>query len=97
MSKKLNQKELIIEFIKKNATDGYAGEAKIVGNQLIHFETPIIERYKDGFILNTSNYSDITRFLQRKIREVLQDKKVIEVNKVLMGYEGSLVDYINKK
>lgn len=90
----MNQTELIKEFVENKATSGEAGEAKIIGDQFIHFSTPIIERYNGKFILNTSNYSDITRFLVRKIRSIIPEDKIIEVNKITMNHSGSLKEFL---
>lgn len=93
----MNQTELIKLFVNDNAVSGSVGEARIIGNQFYHFDTPIIERKGSSYILNTSKYSDQTRMLLKKIRDVLQGKDFIEVNKVSLGYKGSLGDFIEEK
>ena len=66
---------------------------RIKGNQLIHYSTPIIERGKEGFILNISRYSLATGQLQKRIKEMLPDGYKT-VRKVAQEYQGSLADYL---
>jgi hypothetical protein len=44
------------------------------------------ERYNDMFIVNVSKHSDVTRFLQRKIKAIIPEEKIIEVDHVSEGY-----------
>jgi hypothetical protein len=39
---------------------GGNGNLKIVGNQLIHYQTVIAEKYTNGVILNHTRYSIVT-------------------------------------
>ena len=89
----MNQTDLIKEFIN-GATSGEVGNAKIQGDQFIHFSTPMIERYKDKYIVNISRYTDVTRFLQRKINSIIPENKKITVEKVTWDYAGKLADYL---
>lgn len=92
----MNQTDLIKEFVN-GATEGQVGDAKIVGDRFYHFDTPIIERYKKQFIFNESKYTDVTRFLQKKILALIPETKLIKVDKVKMNYNKSLQDYLIKK
>ena len=69
---------------------------KVRGSQLLHYETPIIERTNDCFILNMSRYSIATGQLQKRIKNILPDGYQI-VTKVPQGYHGSLRDYLDEK
>lgn len=89
----MNQTDLIKEFIN-GASSGEVGNAKIQDDQFIHFSTPMIERYKDKYIVNVSRYSDVTRFLQRKINSIIPEDKKIIVEKVQWDYNGRLKDLI---
>lgn len=54
----------------KEGEEGSVSNTKTVwirGNQLIHYSTPIIEREKNGFILNVTRYSLATGQLQKRI------------------------------
>ena len=66
---------------------------RIRGNQLIHYETPIIERDEDGFIFNITRHSLATGQLQKRIKEKLPEGYRI-ARKVQRGYNGSLKDFM---
>jgi len=72
------------------------GTLKIKDEQLIHYYTPILERYDGKLLFNVTRYSLATGKLQKLIKEELLDKEYIEVNKVKENYKGSLVDCIEK-
>ena len=93
----MNQTDLIKDFIINTASAGNVGEAKIFNNQLIHFNTPILERTNNGFIFNRTSYSDVTRFFQKKILSNLQNQEFVQVDKVSQGYKGSLADFLKEK
>ena len=44
------------------------GTLKIVGDQLVHYRTPIAERWEDKIIVNISRYSLATGKLQKQLR-----------------------------
>lgn len=67
---------------------------KIIGNQLFHYSTPIIERYRNNFILNISRYSTVTEQLQKRIKNMLP-RGYKTVDHVVKDYQGSLKDYLN--
>lgn len=87
----MNFQQLVNEFIS-GATYGVSGESlKIVDEQLIHFRTPIAERYNGKFIVNVSKYSVQTGRLQKIIKESIPSDLVIEVERVMRDYKGSLI------
>ena len=94
MASKITQTELLNQFVNNGITSGEAGNAKVVGNQFIHFDTPMLEREDNGFIFNESRYTDVTHFLQRKIVQALNGKEYKTVNKVVIGYKGSLKNFL---
>lgn len=66
---------------------------KIIGNQLIHYQTPIIERDEEGFIFNITRYSEATGMLQKRIKAFLPDG-YRTVKRVYRNYNGSLKDFL---
>ena len=92
-------KELIENFVsgEKEGTSAGQGNLKIKGNCLVHYYTPILERFDGNYILNNTRYSLVTGRLQKQIREVIPEEKLVIVIKVPEGYQGSLVDFINDK
>lgn len=91
----------VIEHFIAGVNEGEAGSisstntVRIKGNQLIHYSTPIIERYDDGFILNISRYSLATGQLQKRIKEMLPEGYQT-VKRVEQDYKGSLKDFLEK-
>ena len=69
------------------------GNLSIRGDQLFHYTTPIMERYKESFIVNLSQYSIQTGRVQKKIKETLKGKPYYSVLKVPRDYTGSLSDF----
>ena len=54
-----NFKEIITSFLKgaHEGTSSGQGNLRINGDVLIHYFTPILERYDDKYILNYTRYS----------------------------------------
>lgn len=73
------------------------GTLKIQGEQLIHYWTPIAERFEDKIIVNVTRYSLATGKLQKQLKELVPDNKYITVRGVQEGYKGSLVDFLLKE
>ena len=69
------------------------GTLKIEGNQLIHYSTPILERYNDKYILNISRYSIQTGQVQKKIKATIPEEKLLQVKKIPSGKKLFLKDY----
>jgi hypothetical protein len=96
-----NQQQLIEEFLqgKKEGITGSPsnpGTCKIKGNQLIHYDTPILERYGDIYIFNITRYSIQTGQLQKKIKTAIPEEKRIAVKQVPRDVKTSLKDFIKK-
>ena len=69
---------------------------RISGDVLIHYFTPILERYKDKYILNFTRYSIVTGRVQKQIKELLGEERIIQITKVPEGYKGSLKDFVKE-
>ncbi len=91
-----NFSDVIKMFIEGEVEGSSSGQGnlKIKGNVLIHYFTPILERYNGKFILNNSRYSIVTGRLQKKIKEIIPKDKIIIVLKVPEGYKESLSNFI---
>lgn len=100
MNKYKNISELIEAFLS-GETSGFSGNSpvlsntKIVGNQILHFSTPILER-EDVFIFNETKYSIQTDRLQKQIKEKLTNSEIsyVSVSNVEMDYKGTLKEFI---
>ena len=90
---------LVDDFIKGD-TAGHSGSPsnpgnlRIIQNQLIHYSTPIAERYGDKFIINVTRYSLQTGRLQKMIKSSIPANMIIEAKRVPADKTLSLVDYI---
>jgi hypothetical protein len=82
----MTQAELIKIFLE-GSTAGKAGNLRICGSQLIHYNTAIAERYDGGIILNNTRYSLVTGKIQKMVAEAAG--KSIEVKKLLSVKEGT--------
>lgn len=94
----MNFKEVIALFVD-GATEGQSsgqGNLKIKGNVLVHYFTPILERYNNSYILNFSRYSIVTGRLQKQIKEIIPKEQIIQVTRVPEGYKGSLKDFVKE-
>lgn len=94
-----NFKEVVQSFLD-GATEGTSsgqGNLKINGNVLIHYFTPILERYGEKYILNYSRYSIVTGRLQKQIKEMLPEEQIIQITRVPEGYKGSLSEFVEEK
>lgn len=85
--------ELFIDGAKEGVSAGQ-GNLKIKGDVLVHYLTPILERYGEKYILNYSRYSIVTGKLQKQIKELVPEDKIIQITKVPEGYKGSLKDFL---
>lgn len=94
-------KDIINEFIN-GAVEGISGSKsnpgnlKIRGNQVIHFNTPILERNKKRYVLNMTRYSIQTGRLQKLIMELLMEDQYDVVLRVPMDSKQSLLDFIKE-
>lgn len=94
-----NQQQLIEDFIN-GATEGKTGSStnpgtlKIKGNQLIHFDTPILERYENKYIFNITRYSILTGLVQKKIKAMITEENRIEIKQIPANIQCSLSKYL---
>jgi len=97
-----NTNDLIGAFLSGGG-DGFSGTSlalsntRIIGNQIVHFGTVILERDNSSIIFNQTNYSFQTSRLQKSILSLIKDKKFVSVKNVPMGYRGSLADFQKKQ
>jgi hypothetical protein len=94
----MTQIKLVEEFLN-GATEGVCDggrNLRIKGDQLIHFKTVIAERAKDKIILNVTRYSIQTGRVQKKLRESIEDSKLILVKQVPAGFNKSLAEMIEE-
>lgn len=90
----------VIDMFLSGETDGYAGTKKNPGNlriiddQLLHYSTPIAERYDDKYLLNITRYSIQTGQVQKKLKASISEDKRIDVRQVPPDTRLSLRDYI---
>ena len=88
--------ELVDEYLagKQEGINGgrKGGNLKICQNKLIHYNTTLLERVDDGYILNTSMYSRTSGVLQNKLRNKLKENecKYIEVRGIPKDHDGSI-------
>ena len=90
----------VVQMFINGATEGQSsgqGNLKIKGDDLVHYSTPILERYGDKFILNNSRYSIVTGRLQKQIKEMIPVEQILQVTKVPEGYKGSLQGLVKEK
>lgn len=95
----ITQKMIVQDFImgKTEGVCGGAGNLKIIGDKLIHYQTVIAERRPDVIILNITRYSLVTGRIQKDIGNYAIDKKIIYARGVPEGYRGELVDFVKSK
>ncbi len=89
----------VAEQFLNGAVDGTSsGQAnlKIKGDVLIHYFTPILERYGEKYILNMARYSLITGRLQKQLKEMIPEEQLVIVKRVPGGYKGSLKDFVEE-
>lgn len=94
----ITMKDIIFDFMNGayegvSGSESNPGNLKIKENQVIHFNTPILERKEKGFILNMTRYSIQTGRLQKIIYEAVDNELLSIVLRVPMDYKGSLSDF----
>lgn len=95
-------KDVINNFISgmNDSDDGATSSTKtlkINGNQLIHYWTPIAERWNGKIIVNITRYSLATGKLQKQLKELVPEEKYLTIKGVREGYKGSLTDFLTEK
>lgn len=99
MSKAKTQIQITQEFLK-GATEGRSGAGGnlvIKGDQLIHYQTVIAERYKERIILNYTRYSLVTGKIQKAIKESVNEEQLIIIGKVPINFSKSLVEILKDR
>lgn len=92
----------VIDQFVAGEKEGYSGTSKshgnlkIEGDQLIHYSTPILERFGEKYIFNVTRYSIQTGQLQKKIKASISNDLIIEVKRVPSDTKESLKEYIQK-
>ena len=96
MKNKSTFKDLLLAFLD-GASEGVSatGTLKIQGDQIIHFNTPIVERNCDRFLVNISRYSLVTGQFQKMVRNTIPAELQVVVKKVPLDYKGSLRDFLD--
>lgn len=98
MKKQVTFKDMIDAFLSGEIEGVSAtGTLKIRGDQLVHYNTPIMERDGERFIINTSRYSLATGQLQKQIRIMIPEELQITVKRVPADYVGSLKDFLENR
>lgn len=73
-----------------NGKNKYTGNVKIINDKLFHYETVLLQRKPNYYILNYSRYSRTTGVLQNKIKDKLVNFDYKIVTKIPRGYNGDL-------
>ena len=87
----------LINAFHDGAVEGDALSLHIVGNQLIHYNTAILERFGEQYILNYTHYSLATGKVQKMITDAIDDSDLIYVSCVPSETRRSLVDFLSPK
>lgn len=89
----------LIQALLDGATEGVSATntLRIVGNQLVHYKTPIAERFDGKVIVNNARYSLATGRLQKQVRAIVPYEQQVIVKGVPIGYKGSLCDYVTDR
>ena len=98
MPKAKTQNQIVEDFLG-GATEGRSGAGGnliIKGDRLIHYQTTIAERYGEKVILNYTRYSLVTGKIQKTIKELVPEEKLITVGKITINYDKSLVDKVEE-
>lgn len=93
----ITQIELLRQFLEEGLEKGDAGNGHVRKNKYYHYETPILERYGNKYILNRTRYSIITWQIQKRMKAAIPEDKLITVGKVPEAYKGSLKDFLTKE
>ena len=82
---------------KTSGVSGTRGNLKIVGDQLIHYDTVIAERYNKKIIVNETRYSRITGQIQKMLKQSISNESIIIVGGVPKNDRTSLVGRLAKE
>lgn len=89
----MRQLDLIKAFVD-GATEGDALSLHICGNQLVHYNTAILERYEDSYILNYTRYSLATGKVQKMITDTIDGDLLTYVSGVPSDTRSTLADFL---
>ena len=89
----MRQLDLVKAFVD-GATEGDALSQHIRGDQLVHYNTAILERHEDNFILNYTRYSLATGKVQKMITDTIDGGLLIYVSGVPSGTRSTLADFL---
>lgn len=67
----------------------------IRGNQLIHYNTAILERYESSYVLNYTRYSLATGKVQKMITDTVDPGDLIYVSGVPSDTRSTLIDFLS--
>lgn len=90
----MRQQELIEAFLN-GATDGTVKSLSVDGDQLVHYNTAIAERYDDKVILNYTRYSLATGRVQKMITDTVDADTLVYVSGVPSDTRKTLVDFLH--
>ena len=97
-SKPKTQLDIIKSFLsgEKEGRSSAGGNLYIKGDRLIHYQTTIAERYGEKIILNYTRYSLVTGKIQKAIKEMVPEEKLISIGRITINYDKSLVDKVKE-
>lgn len=98
MPKAKTQIQIVEDFLG-GATEGRSGAGGnliIKGDRLVHYQTTIAERYGEKIILNYTRYSLVTGKIQKTIKELVPEEKLITVGRITINYDKSLIDKVKE-
>ena len=90
----MRQTDLVAAFIA-GETSGEAKSLSIAGEQLVHYNTAIAERYGDKIILNYTRYSLATGKVQKLLTDAVDSSLLVYVSGVPSDTRTTLVDYLS--
>lgn len=90
----MRQLDLIKAFVD-GATEGDALSLHIRGDQLVHYNTAILERYEDKYILNYTRYSLATGKVQKMITGTIEPGNLVYVSGVPSDTRSTLADFLS--
>lgn len=90
----MKQVELVEAFLE-GATSGEAKTLRIEGDRLVHYATPIAERYDGKIILNYTRYSLATGRVQKIITDTADPDTLIKISGVPEGTKLSLSSFLD--
>lgn len=90
----MRQLDLIKAFVD-GATKEDALSLHIRGDQLVHYNTAILERYEGKYILNYTRYSLATGKVQKMITDTIEPGNLVYVSGVPSDTRSSLADFLS--